>query len=101
MVMNNAKPRRFLVFMILNLLRTGLHVQRKTTSVETLEGTLTAGPGRWRMEDGGWRFCSIFYFPSSILAATTLNPQLSALNLCRKRHERDQLIRSHSEIKAF
>jgi hypothetical protein len=38
--------------MILNLLRIGFHVQRKTTSVETLEGTLAAGPGRWRMESG-------------------------------------------------
>ena len=53
MVMNNAKPRRFLVFMILTLLRTGSHVQRKMTSTEILEGMLIAGPA-----DGGWRMAA-------------------------------------------
>jgi len=32
-VMNNAKPREYLVFMVLTLLPAGSHVQRKTTQV--------------------------------------------------------------------
>jgi hypothetical protein len=35
--------------MIFTFLRLGPLVQWKMTGVETLEGTLTAGPGRWRM----------------------------------------------------